>query len=59
MRALLLKDWYMARKYCDSYLFIVLVFLVLSFVSDNVIFYTYPCMMTGLLPYTLYSYDER
>lgn len=59
MRALLLKDWYMARKYCDSYLFIVLVFLVLSFVSDNVVFYTYPCMMTGLLPYTLYSYDER
>lgn len=59
MSALLLKDWYMARKYCGSYLFVVLVFLALSFVSDNVIFYTYPCMMTGLLPYTLYSYDER
>lgn len=59
MSALLLKDWYMARKCCGSFLFVVLVFLGLSFVSSNVIFYTYPCMMTGLLPYTLYSYDER
>lgn len=59
MSALLLKDWYMAKKYCGAFMLVILVFLALSFVSSNVIFYTYPCMMAGLMPYTLYSYDER
>ncbi len=59
MSALLLKDWYMAKQYCRSFLFVIVLFLALSFVSGNVIFYTYPCMMAGLLPFSLYSYDER
>ena len=59
MSALLLKDWYMTKKYCRYYIFVVFVFIALSFVADNAIFYTYPCMMAGFLPYTLYAYDER
>lgn len=59
MGALLLKDWYMTKKYCRYYIFVMLVFIALSFASDNVIFYTYPCMLAGFLPCTLYAYDER
>lgn len=59
MSALLLKDWYMTKKYCRYYIFVILVFIALSFASDNAIFYTYPCMLAGFLPYTLYAYDER
>ena len=33
MRALFLKDWYMAKSYCRPYLFIVAVFAAVSFIS--------------------------
>lgn len=66
MKGLLLKDFYMMVKYCKTYLFFVIIFLVLTItdrsnsVSSNSLFFVfYPCILVGLIPVTLLSYDER
>lgn len=60
MKGLLLKDWYMMKKYCRSYLFITVVFIAVSlFESENMIFIFYPCMLCGMIPVNLLAYDER
>ncbi|MFR5875557.1 MAG: ABC-2 transporter permease [Eubacterium sp.] len=60
MKGLLLKDWYMIKKYCKSYLIIFAVFFAVSFVSnDNLFFVFYPCILCGMIPLNLLSYDER
>ena len=60
MKGLLLKDWYMAKKYCKSYLLITIVFVAVSFVSDgNMFFVFYPCLLCGMIPVNLLGYDER
>lgn len=60
MRGLLLKDWYMAKKYCKSYLLITVVFVAISLVSDgNMFFVFYPCLLCGMIPVNLLGYDER
>ena len=60
MKGLLLKDLYMMRYYCRSYLLITLVFFAVSFVnSENLFFVFYPCLLCGMIPVNLLSYDER
>lgn len=60
MKGLLLKDWYMTKKYCRSMLFIAIVFIAFSLVSDdNLFFVFYPCMLCGLIPVNLLGYDEK
>lgn len=60
MKGLLLKDWYMVKKYCRSYLFITIVFIAVSLVSDgNMFFVFYPCLLGGMIPVNLLGYDER
>ena len=60
MKGLLLKDWYMMKKYCRSYLFITVVFVAVSLVNnDNLFFVFYPCLLCGMMPVTLLGYDER
>ncbi len=60
MKGLLLKDWYMMKKYCRSYLFIAVVFIAVSLVSsDNMFFVFYPCLLCGMIPVNLLAYDER
>ncbi|MBE6908275.1 MAG: ABC-2 transporter permease [Ruminococcaceae bacterium] len=60
MKGLLLKDWYLSVKYARTLLLVSVVFLVLSpFAGDNWFFRLYPSIMIGMLPSTLYSYDER
>ena len=60
MKGLLLKDWYMAKKYCKSYLFIAMCFVILSLMSKgNMFFIFYPCLLCGMLPVNLLAYDER
>lgn len=60
MKGLLLKDFYMAKKYCKSYLLIAVVFIGLSFANaDNTFFVFYPCLLCGMIPVNLLSYDER
>lgn len=60
MKGLLLKDWYMVKKYCRSYLVIAAVFVAVSFAIDNNMFIVfYPCLLCGMIPVNLLSYDER
>ena len=60
MKALLLKDYYMAIKYCKSQLLITLGFVVLSFLNEgNLFFLFYPCIFGGIIPVNLLGYDEK
>ncbi len=61
MKGLLLKDWYQLIKYCRSILLVSAIFLVASFffTTMNMFFLYYPTVMIGMIPMTLYSYDER
>ena len=60
MRGLLLKDWYLIRKYAWSLYLMDVFFILLSlFAMDSVFIFIYPYMFAGIIPMTLYSYDER
>ena len=60
MRGLLLKDWYMMKKYCRYYLFVSIGFILLSMMSSgNMFFIFYPCVLCGMIPVNLLGYDER
>ena len=60
MKGLLLKDWYMMKKYCRYYLFVGIVFIILSLISSgNMFFVFYPCLLCGMIPVNLLGYDER
>ena len=62
MKGLLLKDFYMAAKYCRTYLLIGIVFIAVSFTgpeSQNMFFVFYPCLLCGMIPVNLLAYDER
>ena len=60
MKGLLLKDWYMMKKYCRAYLLIAVVFIAVSlFSNDNMFFVFYPCLLCGMIPDNLLGYDER
>ena len=62
MKALLLKDFYMAAKYCRSYLLIAAFFIAIMVMNDgrmSMFYVVYPCLMCGMVPVNLLSYDER
>ncbi len=60
MKGLLLKDFYMTKKYCKAYLFIAVVFIATSLTNnDNLFFAFYPCLLCGMIPVNLLGYDER
>ena len=60
MKGLLLKDFYMMKKYCRAYVWISILFLAVSFVnSENMFFTFYPCLLVGMIPVNLLAYDER
>lgn len=60
MKGLLLKDLYMMKHYCKSYLLIAVVFFSVSLVSSsNMFFVFYPCLLCGMIPVNLLGYDER
>ena len=61
MKALLIKDLYMAKRYCRSYLLIVGIFLLVSVFNpgQNLFFLAYPCVLAGMVSTTLLSFDER
>ncbi len=60
MKGLLLKDAYMIGKLCRAFILIDIVFIAVSFWGDgNMFFISYPCIVSGMLPMTLISYDER
>ncbi len=60
MKGLLLKDWYMMKKYCRYYLFVSIGFIILSMMSSGDMFFVfYPCLLAGMIPVNLLGYDER
>lgn len=61
MKGLLLKDFYMAKKYCRFFLLLIVLFCVLPFTSskENLFLVFYPNMLAAILPTTLLGYDER
>ena len=60
MKGLILKDLYMTRKYFRNYLFILILFLGLSFADgDNLFMIFYPGMICAMIPINLLAYDER
>ena len=60
MKGLLLKDFYMAAKYCKAVLLLVIVFLAASFLGEeNIFFIVYPSMIAGIIPMSILSYEER
>ncbi len=59
MKGLLLKEWYLMKKYCWTYLLITVIFLAISCVNKNLFFLFYPCLLCGMIPINLLSLDER
>lgn len=60
MKGLLRKEFYMFEKRCKSYIAMVLLFCVIGLVGDdNLFFYMYACVISGMLPVTMLSYDEK
>lgn len=60
MKGLLLKDFYLAKKYCKGYLFIAAIFLCIAWLGKGgMFFFLYPCLLASMLPVSLYAYDEK
>ena len=60
MKALLLKEFYVASRTCRSFLLVIAVFFARSVLGRNSqFFFLYPLTMVGMIPVTLLSYDER
>lgn len=60
MKGLLLKDWYLTVKYGRMLLFFAVIYGVMGmFMVELGVFTTLPVMLVGLLPNTIYAYDER
>lgn len=60
MKGLLLKDFYMAWRYCRILLVLVVVFIALSWADQGSLFFLlYPIILVSMIPVTLLGYDER
>lgn len=60
MKGLLLKDFYMMVRYFRNYLLILAIFLAVSFVQEDTLFFAfYPFLLCGMIPVNLLAYDER
>lgn len=60
MKGLLLKDFYTVTNYCRFFGLIVLIFIAMSCLGhDSSMFIILPLFFAGMIPTTLYSYDER
>lgn len=60
MRGLILKDLYLIKKYCKSYLTFALLFIALSLMNgENMIFALYPSVVCGMVTVSLMSLDEK
>lgn len=60
MKALLLKEFYMAKSYMRVFTAMVLIFLLASvWANGNMFLVMYPMIITSMLPMSLLSYDEK
>ncbi|MBQ3404579.1 MAG: ABC-2 transporter permease [Oscillospiraceae bacterium] len=59
MKGLLLKDIYMTGKYMKSILLLVVVFIAVALFGEGSDFFLFfPCLLAGVVPLSLQSYDE-
>ncbi len=60
MKGLLLKDAYMAWKYCRAFLLIVVIFaMTLVLDTTNFFYIAYPAIFYGMIPVQTLFYDEK
>lgn len=60
MKGLLLKDAFVIRKTCKAFILLDIVFIAFSFFEgENMFFLFYPAIISGMLPMTLISLDEK
>ena len=59
MKGLLLKDYYMASKYCRLHFVIMVIFAVVSMGYGNLFLLVYPAVVVGMVPVSLIAYDEK
>lgn len=59
MKGLLLKDFYMAMKYCRAYIVIAVVFPLVAVWGNTSFLLTYPVILASVVPVNLISYDEK
>ncbi len=60
MKGLLIKDVYMLRGYCRVFILLMLImFAALIFTGGSSFFILYTSVLTGTLPVTALSYDDR
>ena len=60
MKGLIIKDLYMAGKYCRTNFIIMLIFLAFSlWQRDSLFIAFYPIMLSAIIPTNLLAHDER
>ncbi len=60
MKGLITKDFIMLWRYCKSFLFLMVVFLIGSvFVTVNSFMTVYPIVLAGMFPFTICAYEEK
>lgn len=59
MGGLILKDLYALKKICGYYLIVIGTFVVLAYLEYNSMKIAFPSLLAGVIPYTMYAYDER
>ena len=59
MKGLLLKDWYVARRYCRMHLAVIAIMAVATQIVDTgIVFMMYPMLFAGYLATRIQSIDE-
>jgi len=60
MMGLILKDIYQLKSYTRVFLVVVLFCVIMGFSGQDAVFMTYyPSVLMGMMPMTLYAYDEK
>ena len=60
MTGLLLKDWYVARRYCRLHFGIIVLMTILSlFVDTGMAYLLYPILFAGMIPVYVLSAEEK
>ncbi len=60
MKGLISKDLYVVFKLCRAFILLDIIFLAVALLADyNPFYFVYPCILSGMIPITLISYDER
>lgn len=60
MKGLLLKDLYMAKKYCRvNFVFVILCLAMSAFGVNSIFFMVYSMVFISVIPVSLISYDEK